>query len=45
MFFKMNATEHPMWWVYIDSDNDLLSAGNKPLHGPMLTQIYVARLS
>ena len=28
------------WWVNIGSDNGLVPSGNKPLPGPMLTQLY-----
>ena len=36
----MNATR-PHWWVVnIGSDNDLVSSGDKPFPGPMLTKIY-----
>ena len=41
--YQVNATT-PQWstLVNIGSGNDLVPSGNKPLPGPMLTQIYLA---
>ena len=35
-----NAPEPDYWQVNIGSGNGLVPSGNKPLHGPMLTQIW-----
>ena len=43
-WLQLNATL-PYWWVNIGSDNVLVSAGNKPLPKPMMTQIYGAAAS
>ena len=37
----LNATGLYWWQVNIVSGNGLVPTGNKPLHEPMLTQIYV----
>ena len=36
-----NATECHSWEVNIGTGNGLVPSGNKPLHIPMLTEIYV----
>ena len=38
----MTAMGLYLWLVNIGSGNGLVSSGNKPLPGPMLTQFYVA---
>ena len=39
---QMNITEPHWWWINIGSDNGLVPSGNKPIHEPMLTQVFIA---
>ena len=39
---QMNVTGPYLWYISIGSGNGLVPLGNKQLHEPMLTQIYVA---
>ena len=39
---QLNATGIHWWWIHIGSRGGLVLPDSKPLHAPMLTQIYVA---
>ena len=39
---EVNATRHDWSSVNTDADNGLVSSGNKPLSGPILTKIPIA---